>query len=289
MESAATNEELLDLDEIEGLGGGAGRKFYQVTDGKFVIKKDKQIQESHEKLLGRFERIGIETGTWKSGRAYHRLEVDFTGKDGPFSVSVDLIDPDGNFKAPVSAYHIARGFITAHFAVGDVVALNAWLGTPQKSHHHASNCVSVYRVVGKRADRIVAPKTTDTWDDLDAAIRELPGFAPRPKRQDAISGLAKLVAELKSRGWPTPADNPDGWLKLLRRIGVDEAMAPTIDKVADGTWEQVAVDIAQNAQPGAAPFPELVAAAAPKSSLFGGSAAKPAKSAAEEYDPYADQ
>lgn len=284
--AAATGTPIPRADDIEGLDN-SGRDYFSISEGKFVVRREKEVVKSVEKLVGRLERIGVEEGQWKSGRDYHRVEVDITTADGPAQIALDLIDPDGVFKPSVAAWQVARAFVAAGFNKGDNIALQAWQGTPQKTHHKPSNCVSTFQVVGNKAHRIVAPSAPDQdWDDLEEALRTLTCYAARPSRdEDGHSGIGALIAELKSRGWGTPSEDPDGWLKLAK--GRLKLPVKTLEEISDDVWGQVARDIAANAPAGSPPFPEIApkvptkAAETPVvSSLFG---------AAVDYDPAADE
>jgi hypothetical protein len=281
--TAPAEQHIPRADEIAGLDS-SGRDYYSISEGKFVVRREKETIKETDKLVGRLDRIGVEEGAWKSGRNYHRVEVDITTADGPVQLALDLIDPDGIFKPSVAAWQVARAFVAAGFNKGEIIALQAWQGTPQKSHHKPSNCVSTYRVVGNRSDRIVAPSMPDQdWDDLEEALRTLSCYGARPHRDDeesATTGMISLVTELKARGWATPAENESGWLKLVTgRLKM--STVKSLDEIRDDVWGQVAKDIANNAPAGSPPFPEIAAAEPVKiSSLF---------SSATDYDPTADE
>jgi len=289
LETAAPAEQPIPrADDIAGLDS-SGRDYYSVSEGKFVVRRDKETIKETDKLVGRLDRIGVEEGTWKSGRNYHRVEVDITTADGPVQLALDLIDPDGIFKPSVAAWQVARAFVTAGFNKGDIIALQAWQGTPQKSHHKPSNCVSTYRVIGNKSDRIVAPSVADQdWDDLEEALRTLSCYGARPHRDDEESsstGMTSLITELKSRGWETPEENPEGWLKLAK--GRLKMPVSSLAEIRDDVWGQVAKDIANNAPAGAPPFPEIASGGVKPvkvSSLF--PPAGPGQ--VGEYDPFAD-
>jgi hypothetical protein len=283
----STDQPIPRADDIAGLDA-AGRDYYSVSDGKFVVRRDKEVLKESTKLVGRIDRIGIERGTWKGGRNYHRLELDITTADGPAQLALDLIDPDGNFKPSVAAWQVARAFVTASFDKGAIVALQSWQGTPQKAHHKPSNNVSVYRVIGNKSDRIVSQSEKGgEWDDLEDSLRAIPCYGARPKRDDDQSGMDALVAELKGRGWPTPEENPAGWLALTTgrlKMGVK-----ALSEIADPVWAQIAKDIANNAKPGSPMFPELQPSVPSVGSLFGTGPVSASAGSATDYDPAADE
>ena len=275
-------------DNISGLGG-SGRRFYNIKEGKFICRgTDDVVIDETDQIIGRLERHGLEKGAYRTGRAFYQLEIDIKTKTGPVTLRLDLLNPDMEIKPSVAALNLARGLIAARFEPGALIALQSWKSDPPKDkpHRRPSNHISVYSVDAKgAATRITPPKDDDDWTDYEAALPLIPGFAPRPKRNFGPTHYQGLCEDLAGRGWPTPEDNPKGWLALLGGFGIT---VESVDHIQDDTWGEVRLEL-QNAPAGTACPPQIAAAAAPKASgLFGGAPAA-VNPSATAYDPAADE
>lgn len=276
-------------DNISGLGG-SGRRFYNVKNGKFICRgTDDEVIDETDNIIGRLERHGLEKGHYRTGRAFYQLEIDIKTKTGPVTLRLDLLNPGMELKPSVAALNLARGLIAARFEPGALMALQSWTSAPPKDkpHRQPSNHISVYRVdaLGK-ADRITPPKDDGEWSDYEAALPLIPAFSARPKRNSGPTHYQGLCEDLVARGWPTPDDNPKGWLNLLGGFGISVA---STDQIQDDTWGEVRLELKKAPEGTACPPQIAPSAVAPKvTGLFGG-AAPAADPSAVAYDPAADE
>ena len=248
--------EIPDDSEVSVAGGTGAWRF---ANGKICRgSEDQGTLATREKIIGALKRVGIHTGIIQGTTVpYAQVEADFLGAGGQMiHVKSSLTDDEGNIKSSVATNGFAWGL--TQLKENDVVCWTAAAGEPVKRPNGTlggrPTYVNVARVSGKVATPIYRPKrdknapkqsTLEQWHELEPLIRAHPCYADRPSDGDAgtpQTHLAALTAECLEKGWPTPAQNPSGWLAIVAKAYQGAGTAPayaSISQVSEDEWQQI--------------------------------------------------
>lgn len=203
---------------------------WRVASGKILRGSDKDGSlEEKDKLVGALRRVGIHFGVKKDGSAFGQVEADIETTKGMERVKVDLTDLDGHEKGSSAS----KSFLWGLLQIGkdeNCMLTAAQSKEPNKYGKHATyaNWFTLKQNAQGGWDTVMVPKQPRTEEDLDDAVMRLrgelkghPAYAERAAQEsdddhgNATTHLSALCKEMAEKGWPTPEQNPAGWLKMM--------------------------------------------------------------------------
>lgn len=234
-----------------GLGGA-----WRFANGK--IRKGRQgafEDRPSQKVVGLLRRVGIHTGKRESdGQIFSQVEADIETANGIEHFKSSLTDDNGNLKPSSATVGFTWGLnqiakdeqvmITvseAEFVTdkgGKPTFVNLWESPKQDWKFQ--------QLVRPRRDKN-APKVelVDQWRMLEAEFKAHPAFSERAIREDDEAGpthLSELCKECEAKGWPSPSQVPQVWLKRIAEKSQHPVKAK-LTEYDDDVWGQIRVNL----------------------------------------------
>jgi hypothetical protein len=223
---------LPDADEVDT---SRGMTSYRIANGALCQGSEKRGNlVTVSKALGKLLRISIHEGTGKDdGVWFQRLEADFETNKGPVRIHAPLSNA-GVAKPGIAATSFAEGLLD--LALHEVAVVEPDQSVKPNRFGSYTTFARVYHYdvkTGKtrstlRRDRNPNQTLEDQWAELEAELRDHPAYKDR-KAEAADTHLSLLSAECKAKGWPTPEENPEGYVKMCQEVLGD----PMIEKLSD--------------------------------------------------------
>lgn len=227
---------------------------WRVASGKILrgSEKDGSLEE-REKIVGALRRVGIHFGTKKDGTPFGQVEADIETTKGMERVKVDLTDLDGKEKGSSAS----KSFFWGLLQIGkdeNCMLTAAQSKEPNKYGKHATyaNWFTLKQNAQGGWDTVMTPKQPRTEEDLDACVERLrgelkahPAYAERSVSEaddehgNATTHLSALCKEMSEKGWPTPEQNPGGWLGLCAKYFKEEKPRAALSDYDDDAWGEI--------------------------------------------------
>lgn len=250
MSTTQTTNNIPDADDVKTPRMTAWR----VASGHICRGSDKDgSYETRDKIVGALRRVGIHFGTKKDGSAFGQVEADIETTKGMERVKVDLTDMDGHEKGSSAS----KSFLWGLLQIGkdENCMLMAAQGKEPNKYGKFATYANWYTLKANNAggwDTVMTPKQPRTEEDLDACVLRLreelkahPAYAERAAAEtddeqgNATTHLSALVKEMTERGWPTPEQNPSGWLTMMGTFFKLPAPKASLSEHDDHEWGQI--------------------------------------------------
>jgi hypothetical protein len=252
----------------------SGIRSYRFADGEIRSGRDEDgTLESYKQVVGRLVRVGIHQGETDDGRTYVRPEADIQTSDGMASIGITIFE-----HATVSAVTFLQGLLC--IPKGEIAVFEANRSKKPNKYGKFSTYANlfIYDPITQKSAR-VGPTEHDfdtpmetKFQQLCDALKEHTAYAERPKRDEDGGPWDELAKMATKSGWPDYYKNQESYLAWLATVLKREIGCP--GDVTDVEWSSTAekIEVAKSVPKA---LTELVA--------------KNAKSAADEYDPFAEE
>lgn len=252
----------------------SGIRSYRFADGEIRSGREEDgTLESYKQVVGRLVRVGIHHDTTDDGRTYVRPEADIQTREGMASIGITIFE-----HATVSAVTFLQGLLC--IPKGEIAVFEANRSKKPNKYGKFSTYANlfIYNPVTEKSTP-VGPTEHDydtpmetKFQQLCDALKEHTAYAERPKRDDDSGGpWDEFAKSATAAGWPDYHKNQNAYLAWFAIMLKREIGSP--GDITEGEWTSTAAKMAGKSAP--KPLMDLVA--------------KHAASAADDFDPFAEE
>jgi hypothetical protein len=202
------------------------------ASGKEIETETGNYPEEKTSVLGILRRVWVYQGSNKFGPVY-QLEADIETRDGMVHLKSKLLNSRRELAPSTSAINFA--WCLLQFGKDSLMRIATVQGEARQlddgTMGGAPTYVNAYAVVNGEAKPIYRPKrdpnaprqtAIEVWTPLEEQLRAHPAWKEREIREEdeapdgsALTHFRALCQECASKGWPTPEELPEAWLKLV--------------------------------------------------------------------------